>query len=223
MFPEVKKETHETEEEVPAGARRYVAIDYGLDMLSAHWVAIGTDGRALVYREFDEPNKTIGEAAEIILNLSENEEIDAFLAPPDLWSREQMTGKSRAIVFSENGLNLTKVSNDVAAGCASMKEWLYPGPDGPMLRIKRRAAPNLWRCLQKIQKDEKKPDTYAKEPHSLTHDVDSLRYFCVWWTSPAAKVEKRVRAHWEDDLFEDYENADEQGKAYLISKYGNPF
>ena len=31
------------------------------------------------------------------------------------------------------------------------------------------------------------------------------------------------RAHWEDDLFEDYENADEQGKAYLISKYGNPF
>ena len=223
MFPEVKKETHETEEEVPTGARRYVAIDYGLDMLSAHWVAIGTDGRALVYREFDEPNKTIGEAAEIILNLSENEEIDAFLAPPDLWSREQMTGKSRAIVFSENGLNLTKVSNDVAAGCASMKEWLYPGPDGPMLRIKRRAAPNLWRCLQKIQKDEKKPDTYAKEPHSLTHDVDSLRYFCVWWTSPAARVEKRVRAHWEDDLFEDYENADEQGKAYLISKYGNPF
>ena len=116
-----------------------------------------------------------------------------------------------------------RVSNDVAAGCASMKEWLFPGPDGPMLRIKRRAAPNLWRCLQKIQKDEKKPDTYSKEPHSLTHDVDSLRYFCVWWTSPAAKMEKRVRAHWEEDLFEDYENADEQGKAYLIAKYGNPF
>ncbi|MFQ7158955.1 MAG: hypothetical protein ACLRPX_04760, partial [Ruthenibacterium sp.] len=224
MFPEVRAETHICEgRSVPENARRYVAIDYGLDMFSAHWVAVDSEGRALIYREYDAPNKTIGEAAATLLALSQGEDIAAFLAPPDLWSREQVTGRSRAALFSQNGVELTRASSDFAAGCAAMKEWLRPGEGGPRLRFLRRAAPNLWRCLQKIQKDEKKPDTYAKEPHSLTHDVDSLRYFCVWWTSPAARVEKRVRAHWEDDLFEDYENADEQGKAYLISKYGNPF
>ena len=33
MFPEVKKETHETADDVPQRARRYVAIDYGLSLI----------------------------------------------------------------------------------------------------------------------------------------------------------------------------------------------
>ena len=102
-----------------------------------------------------------------------------------------------------------------------MKDWLSVENGKSRLQIYK--APNLYRCLQKIQKDEKRPDVYAKEPHSLTHDCDSLRYFCVWWTYPAKTEKKEAKAVWEPDLYEDYENADETGRAHLIQKYGNPF
>ena len=103
-----------------------------------------------------------------------------------------------------------------------MKEWLAPGPEGaPAMTLGD--VPNLWRCLARIQKDEHNPDVYAKTPHDLTHDVDSLRYFCVWWKNPAAPGAKAERAVWEPDLYEDYENADEEGKAYLLRRYGDPW
>ena len=84
-------------------------------------------------------------------------------------------------------------------------------------------CPTLMQHLQKIQKDEKNPDVYAKTPHNLTHAPDSLRYFCVWWPLPAKQTDKPRRAIWEADLYEDYDNADSAGKAYLIQKYGDPF
>lgn len=223
MFPEVRAETH-VRESIPEPARRYAAIDYGLDMFSAHWFAVGEDGRAAVYREYDAPNKTIGEAADILKTLTGDEVLDAVLAPPDLWSRSQETGRSRAQIFADHGVELVRASADFAAGCAAMKEWLRPDERGaPRLTFAPRAAPNLYRCLQKIQKDEKRPDVYAKDPHELTHDCDSLRYFCVWWVSAAETSAPRRRARWEPDLYEDYENADEAGKAYLIARYGDPF
>ena len=73
------------------------------------------------------------------------------------------------------------------------------------------------------KKDEKRPDVYAKEPHSLTHDCDSLRAFCVWWTSPAEPQNQTKKAVWEADQYEDYENANEQDKQILLEKWGNPF
>lgn len=84
-------------------------------------------------------------------------------------------------------------------------------------------APNLYRCLTKIQKDKKRPNVYAKEPHDLTHDPDSIRCFCVWWTSPASSMtEKGQKKKWPADLIEDYRNANKEGRAYLIKKYGEP-
>lgn len=221
MFPEVRNETHKTDKRSDGAVKRFVSLDYGLDMLSVHWVEIDELNRAIVYREFDEPNKTIGEAAAIIKDLTGDEKIEAFLGPPDLWSRSQESGKSRAQLFSEHGIDLVKSSNDFPAGVSAMKDWLSVENGKSRLQIYK--APNLYRCLQKIQKDEKRPDVYAKEPHSLTHDCDSLRYFCVWWTYPAKTEKKEAKAVWEPDLYEDYENADEAGRAHLIQKYGNPF
>ena len=165
-------------------------------------------GKAVVYREFDAPDLTIGQAARAVLEQSEGEDIELVLAPPDLWNRSQESGRSRAQLFSEAGLVLTRSSRDFAAGCAAMKEWLAPGQEGaPAMTLGD--VPNLWRCLARI--------------HDLTHDVDSLRYFCVWWKNPAAPGAKAERAVWEPDLYEDYENADEEGKAYLLRRYGDPW
>lgn len=223
FFPEIKKETHQTDA-LPSGPlRRYVSLDYGLDMLSVKWVGIDPGGHAVVYREYDAPNKTIGEAADIVLRMSAGEDIEQVLAPSDLWSREQVSGKSRALLFEAAGLRLVQVSRDFAAGCAAMKEWLRVDPATGKAWMTFCNTPTVYKHLQKIQKDERNPDVYAKEPHALTHAPDSLRYFCVWWTSPAQLQAVKRAATWERDLYEDYENADEAGKAYLIAKYGDPF
>lgn len=209
----------------PAGpVRRYVALDYGLDMLSAHWVAVDEAGRAVVYRELDAPGLTIGQAARAILAASGSEEIELVLAPSDLWGRSQESGKSRAQLFYEAGLVLTKTSRDFPAGCAAIREWLALQPDGrPRLAIADRDCPSLWHCLAHIQKDPRRPDVYAKEPHPLTHDVDSLRCFCIWWAQPAQRPALPRTAVWTEDLLADYERAGEEGRAYLEAKYGPPY
>ena len=192
-------------------------------MLSVHWYQINSAGETQVYREYDKPNLTIGEAADVILRLSADEEVLLYLAPPDLWNRSQESGKSRAQLFADNGLTLTKVSNDFPAGCANMKEYLRPRENQKSrLTILDGCAPNLLKCLQKIQKDKKRPNVYAKDPHDLTHDVDSLRYFCVYWTVIADAISNSNKKTWTSDMWEDYENADEQGKQYLVQKYGEP-
>lgn len=49
--------------EIPREWRRYLTIDYGLDMLAALWIAQSPDGRSVVYRELYEPGLIISEAA----------------------------------------------------------------------------------------------------------------------------------------------------------------
>ena len=218
FFPEVKRETHLVKEELTGRLKRYVALDYGLDMLSAHWIQVDVKGRSRVYREYDAPDKTIGAACDILKSLSGDEHIDLYLAPSDLWSRSQETGKSRAQIFSENGISLTKTSRDFPSGCSSMKEWLQG--EFPKLTILDGAAPNLYRCLQKIQKDKKRPNVYAKEPHDLTHDVDSLRSFCVWWVRSPEENYEAIETKYHNSILEDIENANAEDREYLLQKYG---
>lgn len=226
FFPEVNERNTISKEELKGNVLKYVSIDYGLDMFSAHWIKVDALGNGQVYREYDKSNMTIGEAAGVLLSMCEEETIELFLAPPDLWNRSQESGKSRAQLWAEAGVDLTKTSNDFAAGCAGMKEWLKPKGENEKSRltIYDGAAPNLYRCLQKIQKDKKKPNVYAKDPHDLTHDVDSLRYFCVWWTNlaTAARNDERKK-RWTPDLLEDYENGNDEIRALMVAKYGEPY
>ena len=226
FFPEVNEKNTITKEPLENKRKviRYVAIDYGLDMFSAHWIAVDTFGNAQVYREYDSPNKTIAEACAILVDLCEGEEIEQYLAPPDLWNRRQETGKSASYIFSENGVNLTKTNNDLLNGCLAMKEWLRPqGEMKSKLTILDGEAPNLYNCLKKIQKDKRKPNIYAKQPHDLTHDVDSLRCFCIYWTLTAQEdKESKKKTWWTEDRIEDWRNATDEEREYLESKYGEP-
>ena len=94
---------------IPAHWRRYVTLDYGMDMLAALWVAVDEQGRAVVYKELYEgrdngkgANKQghiISEAARRMLEINGDDDIYTWLAPPDLWNRRQDTGKSAAEIF----------------------------------------------------------------------------------------------------------------------------
>lgn len=225
MFPEIKQETHQVDAKDgfwDGNVVRYVCMDYGLDMFAVLWVAINTEGKARIYREFNAPNLTIPAACDTYKSLlDEGEKITMILAPSDLWNRDQVHGRSRAFIFSDYGMNLTKVSRDFEGGVAAMKQWFTVAPDGKAW-LTFENAPTLYRHLQKILKDPKRPDVYAKQPHELTHYPDALRYFCIWYTNPAEKAAEKRKAVWTEDMLEDYETADAELRARMEERYGKP-
>ena len=183
-FTEFRREQHVIDPfSIPAHWRRYLTLDYGLDMLACYWIAVDERERAYVYRELYEPNLIIPEAARRIRDETPHgEELYARYAPADLWNRRQDTGKSVAEIFGESGLWLTQVRNGRVAGWYELKRRLTPAPDEfggktPMLRIFKTCT-ELIRTLPSLQHDKTFPNDVAKEPHELTHAPDALRYFC---------------------------------------------
>lgn len=225
-FTEFSRQKHTCEAiAVPAHWRRYVTMDYGLDMLAAYLVAVDEQGKAWVMREVYEPGCIVSVAAQKVRKLAEGERVQAFLAPPDLYARRQETGKSVADLFAEQGILLTKTGNERIAGWLAVKERLHPKrqPDGSeevKLAIFKNCE-NLIRTLPQLRYDPVRPNDVAGEPHELTHAPDALRGFCSWWIQAAAAPAAK-RAVWTEDMLEDWLHADESGRTYLAARYGLP-
>jgi hypothetical protein len=201
-FPEFQREVHVCSPfAIPSHWRRYVTLDYGMDMLAALWIAVDEEGRAVVYKELYEGRDNqkgenggghiISAAARRLREVNNNDAIAAWLAPPDLWNRRQETGKSAAQLFYEHGVSLTKTGNDRVAGWLAVREWLaqesdpmQEGKSRPRLRIFS-ACSNLVRTLPSLRYSEHNPEDAATQPHEMTHAPDALRGFCTYWSRAA--------------------------------------
>lgn len=175
FFPEFDERLHVCEPcPLPASAAYYCAVDYGLDMLAALFIAVAPDGRAYVYDEIYESDLIVSvAAAKIREKLPEGAVV---IAPSDLWSRSRDSGRSAAELFAEGGVYFTKIVPDRVNGWLALKEWLAVSDGLPRLRIFR-GCRNLIRCLSQLLYDERRPNDAAAEPHELTHAPDALRYF----------------------------------------------
>lgn len=126
-FSEFRREIHVCRPfGIPQEWRRYISLDYGLDMLACYWIALDSLGNAWVYRELYESSLIVSDAARKIRDWSLGEKIEQTFAPPDLWNRRQDTGRSAAELFAGQGVYLTRASNDRVNGWLSLKEWLKP-------------------------------------------------------------------------------------------------
>jgi hypothetical protein len=208
--------------EIPAGWRKFRTIDYGLDRLACLWIAISPEREVYVYREYCESDLPIGASAKAILERSPTaEDIYATLAPPDLFSRTQETGRTKASIFSEYGVNLTKTSNDRETGWLAVKELLSDSGLTPGIKIFS-CCTELIRCLPALTVDKIRPTDCATEPHEITHAPDALRGFAIFHSRPAELPKPILRRAWTPDMWEDYQSADEEERRYLKSKYGEP-
>lgn len=197
FFSEFRKQLHVIDPFViPAHWKRYVSIDYGLDMFACLWIARDSEGNAYVYREVHQSDLIISEAAKLFLEENNNEKLEYIYAPRDLWNRRQETGKSVADIFYEHGVDLTRASVDRVDGWLATKEWLKvfttrdieTGEEKLDSRLKIfNCCEHLVKYLPQVQVDEKNPNDVATEPHYLTHICDALRYFCVNFTNPASE------------------------------------
>ncbi len=222
-FNEFSNERHVIEPfEIPAGWRKYRTVDYGLDRLAVLWIAISPDGCAYVYREYCESGLPISAAARAITDRTpKGEDIYATLAPPDLFSRTQETGKTKASIFSEHGVNFTKTSNDRECGWLAIKDMLGSSAENTRLKIFRSCS-EIIRCLPALIIDRIRPTDCANEPHEITHAPDALRGFAIFHTRPAKEESKKRTSLWTRDMWEDYSSANAEEKNYLKEKYGEP-
>lgn len=180
-FTEFNKDIHVIDPFIiPLDWRRYITLDYGLDMLAAYWIAVDTHQKAYVYKELYQSNLIISDAAKAIKNMTIETVYDT-LAPPDLWNRRQETGKSAAELFQDNGINFTKSNNNRVQGWYNLKEWLKPYKDEQKIMtaslVITKNCVNLIRCLPQLQCDTKDPNDVSNEPHELTHGPDAIRGF----------------------------------------------
>ena len=206
-FSEFDRSVHVIEPfNIPAHWKRYRAIDYGLDCLACVWVAVDELGSYYVYREYAESDKIISDGARDIVSLSEGEDIQYTVAPPDMWSRSQESAKAKADLFREGGLTLIKGSNDRESGWLALKNLLkvYEVENG--LRESRlhifSSCAELIEHLPALQRDQKHPTDCMTEPHNITHLPDALRYFALQYTFPSkAQVEKTPLQKYKDRVF----------------------
>lgn len=230
MFPTFDVSRHVCEPFViPQGWKIYSVMDYGYDMLAHYKIAVDNERNCYVFHEIYQSEQIVSDAARLIKE-ADNDTNGPWnipsvrLAPPDLFARELTSGKSQAQGFRENGIELTKSSNDRETGWLYVKELLkeFPRADGttaPKLKIFSTCR-HLIRTMQTLLINEKNPRDAAKEPHELTHAPDALRYFSIWWFEPAEdKKPLPNTAKWTQDMWEDYSRASEEEREWMRKKW----
>ncbi len=178
----------------------YFVMDYGLDKFAGYWIAVDYNNNAYVFREVYQSNLLVSQARDKIKEMT-SEDVYMYLAPPDLWNRHKETGKSTADIFAEGNVTLYKTNNDRIQGWLQMKEWLKPYKDEQGCTTAKlkifNTCKNLIRCLPQVQHDAKRVGDIANEPHELTHSVDAIRGFCVYWTQEPIFVPKKQELPFE--------------------------
>jgi phage terminase large subunit len=171
--------------------RKYLVIDYGLDMLAALWIAVDEYDTATVYREVYEgkDNGIIGghivsEAARLIKEAEINEPDAKKIiryAPSDLWAKKSNTGKTTIDEFREAGLNFIKADRNREAGWLCVKARLFIDKETKKAKIRfvKSQCPNIIKFLPLMQFDKDKQNDCSDKPHEITHAPDALRYFCI--------------------------------------------
>lgn len=177
--------------------KRYRAMDYGLDCHFCIWVAVDESGRCYVYRQYQEVNQYVSDAARMQLVLTTaDEDINYTISPPDLWARNRENGKSQANTFMECGLSLYRADNNRQQGWYALKELLKIREDGKPGLIVFNTCSSLIESMKCIQHDKTNPNDVAKQPHEITHGPDALRYFAQTYVLPA---EQEVQQEEEDE------------------------
>lgn len=198
FFPEFDKRVHVCEPfKLDSNCHRAVAIDYGLDRLAVLWFATDVTGTTYLYRNYEEKDVRVPDAARRIKELTK-ESVEYYIGPPDLWSRNRDTGKSTAQTWAEYGVPMVKANNNREHGWLQVKECFNYKKDErgypltkPKLQIFSTCLPII-RDIPNLQHDEKKVNDVASSGshHKYTHNPDALRYYCAMWQDvPETEVE----------------------------------
>ena len=162
---------------IPKNAGRFIAFDYGFDMLVVLLLAKDSAGNIYVEQELCRPNLTLGEAATAIVEFVSGVKIEYAVASPDLWNRRQDSGKSGfEIMQSVHGMpSMIPADDRRIPGWRALKEYLSERDSKPNLYICK-GCYELIHSMQSLLCDKNRMEDASNEPHSITHAPEALRY-----------------------------------------------
>ena len=178
FFPEFNEELHVIDENViPKNTGRFLAFDYGFDMLAVLLLAKDEKGNVYVEKELCQSGLTLGEAAQKIADFVCGVKVDYAVASPDLWNRRQDSGRSGfEIMQSVFGMpKMIPADDRRIPGWRALKEYLSLREGKPRLFICR-GCHNLIHSMQSLLCDKNRAEDASSEPHHLTHTPEALRY-----------------------------------------------
>ena len=178
FFPEFDTSVHVIKEcELPSRLTKFIAVDYGFDMLAALLVGVDSGGEMYVIREHCESGLTLSEAAARIVTLARNDAVEYVTASPDLWNRRQDTGRSGfEIMQSVVGMPpMTRADDRRVAGWRVLREYLSCRDSPPRLKICC-SCHELIHSLPALLCDAERPEDASDRPHAITHAPEALRY-----------------------------------------------
>ena len=178
FFPEFDSAVHVcTPSVIPPITKRFVAVDYGFDMLAALLMGVDYEGNYWVIREHCESGLTLSAAALRIAALCHGQQAEYAVASPDLWNRRQDSGRSGfEIMQSTEGMPPMIAADDRRIpGWRILREHLAEAAGHPTLRISSECH-ELIRSLPALLCHPDRPEDASGEPHAVTHAPEALRY-----------------------------------------------
>ncbi len=192
FFPEFDYDKHVClPSEIPCDVKRFVAVDYGFDMLAALLMAVDTEGCMYCVSEYCESGLTLSEAAEKISELCFGMKAEYAVVSPDLWNRRQDSGRSGfEIMQAVVGMPpMTPADNRRIAGWRVLREALALRDGKPKLYISSRCT-ELIRCIPALMCDSQRAEDASDDPHSVTHAPEALRYAVMSRIIPPKREEQ---------------------------------
>ena len=178
FFPEFDPAIHVCKPyAIPKNIKKFVAMDYGLDMLALLLVGVDPRGNVWVIREFCRSGLTLSEAARCTALLCEGNDVSLAVCSPDLWNRRQDSGKSGFEIMQQTlGMPpMLAADNRRIIGWRVLREYLNARQDQPFIRISSECR-ELIECLPALLCDTSKPEDASDNPHRITHAPEALRY-----------------------------------------------
>ena len=173
---------------VPENWPQWRSVDWGFAApWAVYWWAKNPDTRrTYITREIYKVGITDPLQARLIRENSDpNVNYTFTFADPSMWAAKttEEIVKSTFEVYADNGVFLTKATNDHRSNIAKLHAILKPLPDGlPGLQVFEGLCPNLERTLPALMNDPRRPEDLLDGQED--HGFDSCCYGLTNWVDP---------------------------------------
>lgn len=179
FFPEFDSARHVCSPSlVPNDLKKFIALDYGFDMLAVLLVGIDKDKNLWVIREYCESGLTLSQAAHRAAQLARGQDAEFAVCSPDLWNRRQDSGKSGFEIMQSADPNMPPMcaaDDRRIPGWRVLREYLAATEGHPFIRISCECK-ELIECLPALLCDPDRTEDASDNPHRITHAPEALRY-----------------------------------------------
>ena len=193
FFPEFDRLRHVCSPDlIPNDLKRFIALDYGFDMLAILLVGIDKSKNIWVIREHCESGLTLSQAAHRAAQLAGGQHAEFAVCSPDLWNRRQDSGKSGFEIMQNT-------THDMPPMCAAddrripgwrvLREYLAASDGHPFIKISSECR-ELIECLPALLCDPDRIEDASDHPHRITHAPEALRYAVMSRIHPSTQDDR---------------------------------